>query len=89
MSFWDQIKPAKEETWQSWVFRFILWNRQRDAMARPIQLPSYSVNNLPRPNLSGMMIFVVDETGGPTPAYSVTLATSGAWHRVSDGAIVS
>lgn len=86
----EQIQPREDESWQTWVRRWILWNRLQARPLQGLQLPVFSLSNLPRSGKSGMMIFVNDETGGPTPAYSVLTATGGSnWHRVADGAVVS
>ena len=47
-------------------------------------LPSYVVAGLPT-GVTGGMIFVTDESGGPVPAYY----DGSDWRRVTDGAVVS
>jgi hypothetical protein len=48
-------------------------------------LPSYTVATLPTASTPGMMIFVINETGGSVPAFS----DGTNWRRVTDRAIVS
>ena len=47
--------------------------------------PEYEVADLPDPTDGNGMIFVTDESGGPTIAYS----DLSNWRRVSDGAVVT
>lgn len=54
--------------------------------ANPTALPEYTVSNLPSAKQRGMLIAVVDETGGYTVAFS---DENGEWRRVQDRAIVS
>lgn len=55
-------------------------------MTAPLQLKSYAVADLPdASDWTGAMIFVSDETGGATPAYS----DGTNWLRVADRAVVS
>lgn len=50
-----------------------------------VNLPNYTVATLPAVGVAGGLIYVTDETGGPTPAHS-----DGAnWLRTSDNTIVS
>lgn len=48
-------------------------------------LPNYTVSTLPAPSLSGLMIYVSDESGGGIPAFS----DGNNWRRVSDRQIIS
>tara|TARA_R110000851_G_scaffold12997_5_gene44692 strand:+ start:4116 stop:5114 length:999 start_codon:yes stop_codon:yes gene_type:complete len=55
-------------------------------MAGPVTLQSYTVAGVPTASsFTGAMIFVSDETGGSTPAFS----DGSNWLRVSDRAIIS
>lgn len=51
----------------------------------PLGLASHTVAGLPSASPAGRMIYVSDETGGATPAFS----DGTNWRRVSDRAIVS
>lgn len=48
-------------------------------------LKTYSVTNLPRATPAGQRIYVSDESGGATPAFS----DGTDWRRYSDRAVVS
>ena len=50
-----------------------------------VQLPQYSVSNLPSAAEGGILIYVVDETGGSVVAFS----DGTQWRRVTDRAVVS
>jgi len=50
-----------------------------------VQLATYTVTTLPSATAAGGLIYVFDEVGGSTPAFSDGIA----WRRVSDRAIVS
>lgn len=52
---------------------------------QPLALKQYSVAGLPSASASGRLIYVFDETGGPTVAY----ADGGNWRRIYDNAVVS
>lgn len=52
--------------------------------AAPVPLPIFTVATLP-PATSAGLIFVSDESGGPTVAY----ADGANWRRVQDNAVVS
>lgn len=55
-----------------------------EALEAAPSAPSHEVASLPAP-VAGRFIYVPDESGGPTLAFS-----DGAdWRRVSDGAVVS
>ena len=55
-------------------------------MTKPITLASYTVSTLPTASLwERGVIYVSDETGGATPAFS----DGTNWRRVSDRAVVS
>lgn len=53
--------------------------------ARHLQLRSYTVGTLPSAAVAGQMIYVSNEVGGATPAFS----DGTNWRRVADRAIVS
>ena len=50
----------------------------------PFPLPPFTVGALPPVSLGGL-IYVINESGGPTPAFS----DGAAWRRVYDLAVVS
>lgn len=57
-----------------------------DAMQAPLRLISYTVATVPTASLwEGALIYVSDETGGATPAFS----DGTNWRRVADRAVVS
>ena len=51
----------------------------------PLGLPWFTVATLPSALEPGQLIYVIDETGGATPAFS----DGGDWRRVADRAVVS
>jgi hypothetical protein len=73
-------EPDQFVDWREWAERA----RRQQAETLP-RLPHYSVNNLPPANADGMLIFVPDETGGPTVAFS----HDGDWRRVQDRSVVA
>nr|WP_246627878.1 glycoside hydrolase family 55 protein [Paenibacillus oenotherae] len=58
---------------------------QRLNFNRPPVLPSFAKESLPSVTPAGSQIFVTDDVGGPTPAYSDGMN----WRRVADRAIIS
>lgn len=52
---------------------------------QPIELPRYAKANLPSATKPGEMIFVNDDVGGSTPAFS----DGTNWRRVADRAIIA
>jgi hypothetical protein len=65
-----------------WV-RLVAASLNRLIIGNPV-LKSYTVATVPTGE-PGEMIYVTDESGGPTPAYS----DGTDWRRTSDGAVVS
>ncbi len=53
--------------------------------AAPIQLPVYLVSEVPSPSPAGQLLYVSDEVGGATLAFS----DGNDWRRVSDNAVIS
>lgn len=51
----------------------------------PITLPTHTVAGLPSPTPAGQLIYISDESAGPTPAFS----DGTNWRRVADRAVVS
>lgn len=49
------------------------------------RLDTFSVTKLPSAVPAAQIIFIPDESGGPTPAFS----DGAAWRRTSDNAVVS
>lgn len=72
--------PKLYSDWREWAER--AFRQQAEA---PPRLPHYSVNNLPKANRDGMLIYVPDETGGGTVAFS----EGGSWLRVQDRSVVA
>lgn len=72
--------PTLYFDWREWAER-----ARRQEGEVPPRLPHYSVNNLPKANVDGMLIYVPDETGGGTVAFS----SGGSWLRVQDRSVVA
>lgn len=72
--------PAVGVSWLPDYSRQI--ERQIDASTN---LPEYTVATLPSAAAPYRLIFVSDESGGPTPAYN----NGTDWLRLPDGAVVS
>lgn len=71
---------------REWATRVALWVRQQQAVSNTVHAPQYSVSNLPKAAVAGVLIFVPDESGGAVLAFS---DDSGDWRRVTDRAVVS
>ena len=77
-------QPGSFQRWSDWAEALIAKMRFPPEV-RPIQLPRYSVSALPSAAQDGLLIYVVDETGGAVPAFS----DGTTWRRVTDRAGVS
>ena len=55
------------------------------SMAVSLKLPSYLKTALPAASPAGQMIYVTNDVGGATPAFS----DGSAWRRVADRAIIA
>lgn len=71
----------------TWKESMVVDADARTAFGGPVSLAGYPKNALPSAATSGLgaTIFVLDEAGGPTPAFS----DGTSWRRVTDRAIVS
>lgn len=81
----DQILRVLHQVFFEHAFRL---NRMapKDGSEGPIKLATYAVNDLPpAADFPGALVFVPDETDGPTIAFS----DGSDWKRVSDGVVVS
>lgn len=78
-------KGEGKEAWFAWANRVWWWFRAMEDAEEPPEAPSFAVSTLPRAVTPGLMIFVVDEVGGATLAFS----DGTNWRRVQDRAIVS
>lgn len=76
--------PDLFSDWKTWARRLVGSLSQQRSVA-PLPLAHYSVSSLPDANRDGMLIWVVDETGGPTVAFSA----DGDWRRVQDRSVVA
>lgn len=70
--------------WKEWGKELISRLEKTEQNKAP-QLPSFPVASLPSAADKGVLIFVPNESGGATVAYS----DGTDWRRVTDGAIVS
>jgi len=81
-----QEQNVSSQQWKEWLFS--LYDRVKTG---PFQIHGYTVSNLPAADLHSdgdsfsSLVFVSDETGGATLAYS----DGTNWRRVQDRAIVS
>lgn len=79
------IIPAQAPTWLARAFKTIE-DLFRQPMSAPFRLVSYSVSELPDPaSWTGGLVFVPNEAGGATVAFS----DGASWRRAQDRAIVS
>lgn len=78
-------EPTMYPSWKDWAHALASALEGEADEREPVRLPSYTVSTLPNAAEAGLMIFVLDEVGGETPAYS----SGGVWKRTSDGATVS
>lgn len=70
--------------WKSWASKLIA-HLGSAVEVTPIQLPIFTKDRLPAATSDGLLIFVSDDTGGPTVAVSF----GNNWNRVSDNAVIS
>lgn len=77
-------KPNQFGEWKQWASRLVQSLEKRQAL-KPLQLVEFSVSNLPSAAQAGIMIYVLDESGGAVPAFS----DGTDWRRVTDRAVVS
>ncbi len=81
-------QPESYDTWQEWARAFVDHHKEEHEFgegAEEIFVASYPKTRLPRAAKDGVLIFVVDEVGGKTLAFSA----DGAWYRVQDRVVVS
>jgi hypothetical protein len=72
--------------WGDWAKQLVESLDRKDAEPKPQQeLPKYTVATLPSAETEALLIYVVDEAGGPTVAFS----DGTDWRRVQDRAVVS
>lgn len=76
--------PEFHRDWKTWANALLEW-LQRPQPQGAVVLPAYGVDGVPPANRDGLVVWVVDDVGGPTIAYS----EGGAWKRLSDGATIS
>lgn len=77
-------KPTMFAAWRDWAAKLVSALEEETEEECPC-LPPYPVSRLPKATMSGLLIFVPDEAGGPVPAFS----DGTNWRRVTDRAIVS
>lgn len=86
----DPILPLPslfgDRDWKGWASALVKILVHRSALEASLQpQPTFFLVKLPKPNPGGLLVFVPDESGGPTLAYS----DGSDWRRVYDNAVVS
>lgn len=72
--------------WQEWASALLrILGQQFTLYANVRPLPTFLVAELPKPSPGGILVFVANESGGPTIAYS----DGSTWRRAYDNAPVS
>jgi len=76
--------PSFYTTWEAYAEALISVLDAEEELP-VLQLPSYTVAQVPSAQTKSMLIYVLDEVGGEVPAFS----DGTNWRRVTDRAIVS
>ena len=77
--------PDMFHSWEDWGRALLRVLEEKEPVLGAVDLPPYGVNNLPKANQPGQLIYVTDDVGGAVPAFS----DGSEWRRVTDRAIVS
>lgn len=77
-------RPESFTSWTAWAAKLIEILHQ-PTQVRPVQLAVFPMAKLPQAPADGLLIYVPDDVGGGTPAFS----QGGIWRRTSDRAQVS